>query len=158
MARYPTPAIGQRLTAEFVTSMIPQHVEGTSEPTNNTTTLSTDLQLTTPGAGRFSLFGVYYYQSTAASDLKLKILGDASGIAHATIRWGVEGTQSMQFGDATLSITVPGTGFYRAAIWATIDNPSGSAGTISLQYAQDTGGAGPTGPLSGRWLRLHQMA
>lgn len=148
---------GDPIGASDLNAVAGLYAYGNAEPTNNTTTLSSDLVLSVPSAGRFTIFGVYFYRSTAAGGFKVNVMGDGSGVPHANIRWGIEGNQTMNFGNNALSITVPGTGFYRASVWAVLDNLSGGAGTVTLQYAQTTSNAGPTGPLNGRWLRMHQL-
>lgn len=148
---------GDPINAADINAAAGLYAYGTAEPQNNTVTLANDIVLTVPSAGRFTFHGCYFFRSTAAGGFKVAVLGDGAGIPHANIRWGIEGNTAMAFGNAALSITVGSTGFFRASIWGVLDNNGGAAGTVTLQYAQTTANAGPTGPLAGRWLRMHQQ-
>lgn len=167
MAAYPTLYAGQRLTASLLASMQPYTVyKAADESVTSSTTLQDDNHLILPllaGATYTVEGGLFYDGQFNAGNLKLTW----SLPAAATIFWspnapavgGAAAYASQAVTSGNLSIGTYGTGGSKttASISATVTT-FGTAGNMTLRWAQDASNATPTTIYAGSWLRMWRMA
>lgn len=129
-----------------------------AEVANNTTTLASDseLFLNPTVAGDYYLYAALWFQSTAAGDFKMTVIGDGTGITSANIRFSLYNSAStLIFGASTVSVDVGDTGFHSLIITGMVMFVTMS-GTpkLSVQWAQNTADAGPTKALIGSYVQM----
>lgn len=172
MATYPTVAIGQRLTANFLTSFLPQTARKTATTTRTSTvTTSADPELTLP------------VEASASYELQFMLKYDAAGVIASGaggIRWvwTVPVGTTGDYGVADLSIngtgvtgdemrgvsltTVTGAnGANAAALVAVIGtgtfSTSTTAGSVVLSWAQWISSATATNLQANSYMKLTRI-
>lgn len=167
---------GANYVSTFTRSLF-THVERVTDATTITsgttgTTLVSDSVLVSalPTAGRFNWEVVMFYDSPTAADFKMAMTWPA-GVTLA--RWGLHGpatgvastTGDGQFGVATVSGTAIATGSAGAGTANTVMTVAkgtltmgGTAGNLTVQYAQNTADAGNTIPRAGCRLQVWRVA
>lgn len=128
----------------------------TAEPQNNTTTLQDDpqLQISVPAAGKWRFEGAIWFRTTAAADFKGTFVG-TGGVNSADIRFSATDSTQMFFGAQVLNVAQANT-FQRIHIRGYFT--ASAAGSIILQWAQQTADPGPTAVLIGSHLQAEHLA
>lgn len=160
-------AAGSKIPAASLLAMEPQNaVKGGATSITSSTTLTDDpdLQFTVPGAGTYLFNGWLNYNGGAigTSDLKLTIA--YTGTTSFNV-WGVHGISTA----ATNQLGAAGNAFGSSSAIGTSGGAaftayvSGSAfvltaGTLKLQWAQNTSNATATTLRQGCWMQLWQIA
>lgn len=173
MSKYPVIYAGQRITGTLLSSMLPDIIRKTAATDRTaTTTLADDPDLTTT----LEANGIYYVEmelwyaaSTLSSGIKTawtvpagatgnrSALGMASTVSDATPagigRWGVHNyTTSVFYGDRQSSSNLS------LARETSIVTVASAAGTLALQWAQDTSDAGACRMGTGSLMRVTRLA
>lgn len=168
---YPTPLAGQRITATLLRSMQPQTVRKTSDENRQaTTTFADDAHLTfaVEANAVYEMDGWIKYFADPTPDIKIQFstpsgtLGEwawlmpgsgtaATGTVGYSIRTETNDVGSSRTGYGTSDSTMftPISGLWR--IGAT-------AGSITLQWAQNTSNATATTLYTDSWLRFQRIA
>lgn len=172
MATYPPVYAGTIVTAAFLESMCPVTATKTAtESVTSSTTLQNDDQLAAPtevnATYEVALLLLHDSDATAAGDIKIGWTGPAG----ATLTWGVHGANTAQttstavaavnmqtrtiaevaaFGGGDSTGTV-------ALVYGTLVT-AGTAGTLQLQWAQETSNAVATNVRAGSRLTLTRTA
>lgn len=171
MPTYPALAIGQRLTAALLTSMLPIQVKkagGTSR--NTTTTMTADPELVLPveanASYRVMLFAKYDAGTAPSSGrLKWSLTGPAgatgdfsthgaqpTATAYATDQAG----QTSLGGTTTMGAAGVGTAFPIVAVGTIII--AGTAGNLSFTWAQADSNATNTTIYAGSYMEIQRIA
>lgn len=177
LARNPAPATGElsivagntwydRYTGSIWLPVTPIQVRKTANQTiNNSVTLTNDTQLAItfpPIAAQWTFEAMLFYTSTTVADIKFAFAADAAitafgffPIALATSAGGTTGDVTTQVAAATATaIAAGGSGALAGAHLVGRMATSGVAGTLQLQWAQNTLEVSNTMISAGSWLRL----
>lgn len=168
---YPTILAGQRITAALLRSMLPQVVRKTADTSRAaTTTFADDPHLTyeVEANAVYVMDGWIKYFADPTPDIKFQFttptgtLGEwawvmpGSGTAAAgTTGYSVRtetndvGGSRTGYGTSDTSMFTPVSGLWRVA---------STAGSITLQWAQNTSSATSTGVFTDSWLRFQRIA
>lgn len=127
----------------------------TAEPQNNTATLIDDpeLFLVFPTTGEYFVEGQIFIQTTAAEDFKYTFV--TSDATNDEFRWmssAAAPTQQMFFDTQVQNVAQTNT-FQGFTIHGRYNNPVNAGKRLTLQWAQQTGGAGPTAVVRASCLR-----
>ncbi|MFE3578705.1 hypothetical protein [Streptomyces vinaceus] len=166
MVAYPTFYAGQRVTADLLASMLPfAVVKATDESVSSSTTLQDDNHLILPLAANavYTIEGGLYYDGVYnAGNLKLSWSLPAS----ATIIWSANGpatggaaafaSNAVTSGNITIGTYGTGGSKTTASISATVKT-AGTAGNMTLRWAQDTSNATATTIYANSWLRAWRI-
>jgi len=171
MARYPEVLAGNRITAQLLDSMLPDIV---IKPANETVTSSTTLQndddlfVSVEANAQYDVFLTVFHDSEATSgDIKFSWTGPSG----ATMNWGVH-TPTLT---TTSSTTVPDTNMQVRLINEVVETggadntgttmfasgsltTSSTAGTLQLQWAQQTSNATASTVRAGSKLHVRRVA
>ncbi|THA82719.1 hypothetical protein [Streptomyces sp. A0592] len=167
MAAYPSLYAGQKLTAALLSSMQPFTViKAADESVTSSTALQDDNHLIIPlaAASTYTIEGALFYDGVYnAGNLKLTW----SLPALATILWspnapatgGAAAYASNGTTAGNLTVGTYGTGGTKttASITATVTT-FGTAGNMTLRWAQDASNATATTIYAGSWLRALRIA
>lgn len=173
--QYPIIAAGKKLTAAMATGMETRFIlKGSDLDRASTTTLTDDPDLTFTVAANSKYvieFGIYYGGLSAAdfktawntpagvSGLKQVLgpgsaSGDEGNANNITARFGVHG-----FGTSiTYNCSRNATGSIQAAYEMAVLTTSGTAGSVTLQWAQATSNATADRLAGASWARATQIA
>jgi hypothetical protein len=169
VSTYPVPAIGQRLTAEFVQSMLPQFAWKTSDDsTISDTTLSADpdLTLTVESDARYEMEAVIRYTSPVAADFKFAFTVPA-GATGSFVYQGIQTGSAAgayaddQHGVGTTITATPAVGG-GAAINEAVSihgqfTTAGTSGSLTFTWAQNTSTASNTTVQADSFIKLTRM-
>lgn len=168
---YPTWLAGEEITADKLNSLITAAIKTTSEAVTSSTTLQNDdalfVSVAASATYRMDLLLLHDSDATAAADIKVGWTGPAG----ATMHWGVVGANTA----STSSTTVPNSNMQTALITETASFGGGdstgttalvagtlvtstTAGTLQLQWAQETSNAVATNVRAGSHLVLTRIA
>jgi hypothetical protein len=135
-----------------------------STPMASNTTLTADTQLTIPviANARYALDAFIQFLASSPYDIKI----DWTIPAGATMTYAALGTGTANFTDHDASIVAnnvargaKGNGGVAQAINSRAQlKTGGTAGNVTLRWAQNTSGAPTTTVLEGSWVRLQRMA
>lgn len=170
---------GQKVRAAELNAGIPTFARVASDVTvNNTTTLvnATGLSLAVEASAVYALDGWIYYESNPTADIKFAWTGPASATFVVGIYGPPAGTapvvnqERINYTDQGTFDTLggglssaAGDDEFTGSVWPSI-RPSGvavigaTAGTIQLQFAQNTANASNTRIKANSWLRLARIA
>jgi hypothetical protein len=168
---YPTLAAGQRLTAELLRSMLPQTVRKTADDSRSaTTTFADDTHLTfaVEANAVYVMDGWIKYFADPTPDIKIQFttptgtLGEwawlmpgsgtaATGTVGYSIRTETNdvGGSRTGYGTSDSTMFTPISGLWRVG---------STAGSITLQWAQNTSNAIATVMYTDSWLRFLRIA
>ncbi|MVO84201.1 hypothetical protein GPA10_05290 [Streptomyces sp. p1417] len=168
---YPTPLAGQRLTASLLRSMQPMTVRKTADESRSaTTTLATDTHLvvSVEASAVYTMTGWIKYFADPTPDIKIFFstptgcLGEwawmmpgsstsATGTAGYSIRTETNDIASFRTGYGTSDSIhyTPVSGLFRVG---------STAGSIALQWAQNTSSATATTLYTDSWLSYQRIA
>jgi hypothetical protein len=147
MAQYPVAAVGQRLTAEFIASMLPQTVRKASNTARiSTTTLTPDPDLTLPveanSSYRFEC--MLYHDGAAAADFKWSFTAPSGSTGTYWISQLDSGAAatSADLNTWTTISGIPVAGTFAAvnptmAMMTGVFQTAGTAGNFLLNWAQN---------------------
>ncbi|MEU3851713.1 hypothetical protein [Streptomyces sp. NPDC029554] len=173
MSRYPSIYAGQRITGTLLQSMLPNIIQKlASTDRSSTTTLADDPDLTTTleaNARYLVEMEIWYAASTGSSGLRTawtvpsgvtgnrSALGMASTVSDTTPagigRWGVHAYSTTVFyGDRQSSTNLA------LAKEVSMVTTGSSAGTLALQWAQDTSSADACRVGAGSVMRVTRLA
>lgn len=168
MAQYPVPAVGQRLTAEFVASMLPitaRKAAATARISTTALTADPDLAIAVDANATYKVTALLLYDSAVAADFKWAFTGPAGftgDYSYSAIQTGsAAGSYADdQNGYAAIAAT-PAVGGGAANveainIWGNFTT-SGTSGTFTLTWAQNTSTASNTTLRAGSYLELTRI-
>jgi hypothetical protein len=173
MSQYPVIAAGQRITTSLLNAMMPAYVnKGTNTVRTSTATVADDPDLTFQLAANSSYFVEIYIKydttSNASTNLGLKTAWTVpSGAAGTRTSIGAGSTQaaddnvSSHHGVHAFTTTVTyGRRSGGNQLWAleTAVVDTTSAGTLALQWAQDTSSTASVTVHTDSFMRIKQLA
>lgn len=173
MAKYPPTPAGLKPTGDLLQLMLPQIAyKLVTESVTSSTVLQNDNDLFVPVAANstylMELLLLHDSDNNAAADIDISWTGPTG----ATMNWGVHGANINETGSSgTITATnmqtrlineeatfgggdSTGTTAFASGLLIT----SGTAGTLQLQWAQNTSNAVATNVRAGSWLKLTQAA
>lgn len=166
MATYPVPAVGQRLTAEFVTSMLPQTARkpaDTSRASTTTRTADPDLTLPVEANATYALEGCLFYSGLT---VQMSILWSFPAGAAGRVGYAARSTVStgnvddvMQTADlnANFNTNTTAGAFLTPMIFSGTFTTAGTAGTLALTWAQVASSATALNMLLNSWMKLTRI-
>jgi hypothetical protein len=172
MAIYPDIRAGQRMTADVLRSMLPLTVtKATTESVTSSTVLQDDDELFLPVEANATylmyMFLLHDSDATVAGDIKIGFSSPASSVW----AWGVHGANtaatsnsavtSVNMSLQTTSSTVSFGGGDSAGTTAWVSGTlvtDGTAGNLTLQWAQDTSNAVASRVRQGSYMTLIRTA
>jgi hypothetical protein len=173
VSRYPSIYAGQRLTGTLLSSMLPNMIQKLANTDrSSTTTLADDPDLTTTleaNARYFVEIELWYAASTGSTGIRTawtvpsgvtgnrSALGMAATVSDTTPagvgRWGVHAyTTTVFYGDRQSSTNLS------LAKECSMVTTGSSAGTLALQWAQDTSSADACRVGAGSLMRVTRLA
>lgn len=169
MATYPVPAVGQRLTAEFVASMLPNFVRKTSATARISTTVlaaDADIAAAVEANAVYEWEALLVYDSALAADFKWAWTGPAGfagdmwyGAILTASAAGAYSDDQNGYASVTATATVGGGAANVEAIrMSGTVSTTGTAGTMTLTWAQGTSTASNTTLRAGSYLKLTRLA
>lgn len=167
MVAYPTFYSGQRLTAALLTAVLPQSVvKAADESVTSSTTLQDDNHLILALAANATYIvegGLFYDGQFNAGNLKMTWSLPAS----STLYWSANGpatggtaayaSNAVTSGNITVGTYGTGGSKTTCQINANIST-AGTAGNMTLRWAQDASNATPTTIYAKSWLRAIRIA
>jgi hypothetical protein len=165
VATYPVPAVGQRLTAEFVTSMLPQTVRKAADTGRTSTIVRTadpDLALAVEANATYELEGVLFHSGVIAAGISILwtfpasttgLMGYAARDTSGTggnindVTQASALSASINFNNTSGTLTTP-------AIFIGQVITSGTAGTLTLTWAQAVSNVTATTLLTNSYMKL----
>ena len=165
MSQYPTWTAGQRVTAAQLTLMEPLLVyKLAAEAVTSSTTLQNDDELFLPvAANAFYILDCWIqFNALVGADIKIAWTVPTS----ATMNYSALGTGPTNYTDYDTSVVSSGTARPAKGNAPTPQaissrghlQTSSTAGTLQLQWAQNTSNATATSVLAGSWIRLNRVA
>lgn len=165
MTTYPTWSAGQRVTAAGLTAMEPLIAyKLANEQVTSSTTLQNDdeLFLAVEAGGLYILDCWVEFTATSGVDIKVAWTFPAG----SSMNYSALGTGITNYTDYDSSVVAGGTSRGARGNGATPQGissrghlqASSTAGTLQLQWAQNTSNAAATTVLAGSWIRLNRIA
>lgn len=169
MAVWPNLYAGMRATADLLTSMQSMHAAKASSTSRaSTTTISADpdLQLPVEANAQYLLEGYWRFSGAAAAGIDIQITvptgttgsySDSGRLAAAQVDSGTRTSTRLTFGVET-TFSTPSTSAAQVLI------PSGrvivgsTAGTLSIDWAQNVSNATATVMEADSWIRLSRIS
>lgn len=166
MAKYPAVAVGMRITADLLDSMIPYYAVKTAVETVDSITFQDDDQLTVPVAanGQYEMFIVLSTQSPSADDFKCRLTVPTgttiTGITHG-LTTGATGGANDQIANVVatgeLDFGTLGTGIQMVEMTIIVD-VSSTAGNVTVQWAKQVDTSTGASVLTDSYMRSRQIA
>lgn len=167
---YPVPAIGSRLTADFLTSMLPISARKASSTSRTTTTVvavDPELSVAVEANAVYSAkLGIWFTALTGASTggISITLVGPTGAVGDFVVS-GKDTTTSVGNNNDQTFYAALAANFSLGSI-ATNPNgtsfdgtftTSGTSGTFSFQWAQRTSSATATVVLSGSFIQIKRI-
>lgn len=168
---YPSIPAGRRITGALLESMLPLVAyKATTEPVTSSTTLQNDddLVLSVEANATYEMDLKLFHDSdaTVAGDIKIGWVGPSG----ATMNWGVHGANSAATSSTSALANMQTRVIGEVAAFGGGDSSgtvalafgvlvtSSTAGTLQLQWAQETSNAVATNVRAGSLLKLRRIA
>lgn len=166
MATYPVPAVGQRLTAAFITSMLPTTARKAADTSRASTTVlaaDPDLALAVEANAVYGLEGCFFHSGAIAPSISINHTFPAGTTGHVgyagqdTSGTGGDSNDQMKRNAlGTLTNFNNKTGG-AAIIYSGIVVTAGTAGTLTVIWAQVVSNATATILLTNSWMKLTRI-
>lgn len=154
---------GQNFTAAYLNSALPilgYCTADTSKTSNTTLGNITGLSVPVAASTTYALDGYLGYDGNATGDIKFAFTQPSGTTGH----WGLAGDDTTTSGNlktttaaALTTVITLGGGTAKATVHGYVV-VAGTAGTLQLQFAQNTSNGTATTVRAGSWIRLSKIA